>query len=244
MQTFSVSVVGVTYSNEDGTSRQELLSRCQRGEGVLLRREPHNPHNRWAVAVHKETGEQIGYVPAGDRRLAEHIERGGEISARIIKRYGGPGLLGRPNGSKGKPYGCVIEIVKGDFDWKAVEPYMTLNRAADQLVKEARQQERDTPDKALELYLEAINKIEELDALGEFAQAWRTTRYPINRLSLLLERLGQTERALRHIEEYLVKDDRMVLSSTDKKAVSKRRDRLNRRMGRARILRGGILRVK
>ncbi len=229
-QAFSVPVVGVTYSNEDGTSRQELLSRRQRGEAVLLRREPHNPHDRWAVAIHTATGEKLGYVPAGDWRLAEHIDRGGEIAARIVKRYGGPGLLGRLVGSKGEPYGCVIEIVKGDFDLKAVDPYMTLDRAADRLVKAAHQLERDAPDKALELYFEAIAKIEELDNLGELAQAWRTTRYPINRVSLLLERLGQTERALRHIEKYLDKDDRLGFSDVDREAVFKRRDRLNRRM--------------
>ena len=37
LSSFQTKVVGVAELNADGTSRQELISRCRRGEPMLLR---------------------------------------------------------------------------------------------------------------------------------------------------------------------------------------------------------------
>lgn len=230
--TFSVPLAGVTHVNADGTNRHNLLARCREGELVELRRESDNPHDRWAVAVHSLDGTQLGYVPAGDRRLASHLDRGGKISARITKIYGGPSLVDRLFGRRGKNYRGVIQIGKGDFDWHRVSPFMNMDREASRLAREARSRERDAPNEAFALYQSACAQIAELDACGALAQAWRTTRHPINRMSLILERAGEHGPALELIESYFAAPDPVGLTNEDDEAVRKRWERLARRLKR------------
>jgi hypothetical protein len=208
--TFSVSLAGVTHANANGTSRQDLLAECRAGEVVELRRESDNPHDRCAVAVHRLDGTQLGYVPAGDRRLASHLDRGGKVSARITKIHGGPTVVDRLFWRKGRSYGGVIQIEKGDFDWHRVSPFMNMDREASRLVREARCREKDAPTEALALY---------------------QTRYPINRMSLILERTGEHRRAFELVENYLADRDPIGLTKEDDEAVRKRRERLAPKLG-------------
>jgi hypothetical protein len=89
-----VKLVGVTFSNEDGTSRQKILERIyddlwtegREDEIVLeLRAEVGNPHDENAVAVHVVAPAgfegQIGYVPKDD--------------APLVRRALGRGIVGR-----------------------------------------------------------------------------------------------------------------------------------------------------
>jgi hypothetical protein len=57
-------IVGVTHKNSDGLDRQKLIRRCEVGEGLILRREPRNPVDANAIAVHCSSGQQLGYLPA------------------------------------------------------------------------------------------------------------------------------------------------------------------------------------
>ena len=63
-------VAGVTYANRDGSSRQEIIQRCQPGEQVFLIAEPDNAVDPHAVAVQREDGAQLGYLPW---ELAERV---------------------------------------------------------------------------------------------------------------------------------------------------------------------------
>jgi single-stranded-DNA-specific exonuclease len=109
--TFKTRIAGVTHSNRDGTKRQALIARCKAGESLTLRREPENPYDEGAIAVHRSTGEQLGYMPGGDTRLASWMDSGGEVSARIVNIDGGLPLLLRLLGQR-RNYGCVIEVTK------------------------------------------------------------------------------------------------------------------------------------
>ncbi len=68
-------VVGVTFEN-----RQSIIREMRVGERVILRREPHNCHDRNAIRVDRETGEQVGYI-------ARHEAAG---LARFFDTYGQP----------------------------------------------------------------------------------------------------------------------------------------------------------
>ena len=57
-------VAGVTYLNRDVSSRQEAIQRCCSHEQLFLEPEPENLYDRNAVRVVRETGEQLGYLPA------------------------------------------------------------------------------------------------------------------------------------------------------------------------------------
>jgi hypothetical protein len=111
-QAFKVRLVGTGYANGSGPSRPELLARCRRGEAVELRREPENPHDPFAVAVHAAGGGRLGYVPRGDRRLADHLDGGLAVEARIAHLSDGRSLLDRLLGRQGRGVRCVIRIEK------------------------------------------------------------------------------------------------------------------------------------
>ncbi len=72
--TIETRIVGVTHPNHDGTSRQEYLRGCSRGEMLRLVPEPDNSFDVNAVKVETESGYQVGYLP---RDVAENLMRNG-----------------------------------------------------------------------------------------------------------------------------------------------------------------------
>lgn len=89
---FSLPAVGERHDNDDGTSRQEELARCQPGEMVQLVREPENPHDRMAVAVFSCRGIRVGYLKR-DRAvwIGSKMDRGYDVRA-IVERVKGSHL--------------------------------------------------------------------------------------------------------------------------------------------------------
>jgi len=111
-RTYFVSVAGVSYNNDDGSSRQTIISRCKPGETLMLIREPDNKIDAGAIKVTRRNGQQIGYVPAQFARngdsggLAQKIDSGVTFRCRIAEiNGGGAGLL----------YGMTVEITDGDW---------------------------------------------------------------------------------------------------------------------------------
>ena len=94
---FQTKVVGVTFENADGATRQRIIAKCGIGEDIDLVPEPDNPHDANAVAVKRRgTGEQIGYLSrdvAG--RLVEQAESGTAFSAEIHEIIGGGGWFSK-----------------------------------------------------------------------------------------------------------------------------------------------------
>jgi hypothetical protein len=229
-QTFHTRIAGVTKQNTDGTDRQALIKTLSQGEAVRLVREPNNPYDKYAVAVFRTSGEQLGYIPAGDRRLADHIDMGGRVSARVVRIAGGPGILGLFFRVFRKPYGCVIEISKSDFNWTEVSPYLDESRKIEELIKIAQTLEAKEAEKAISLYQEAISQIVAFDSAGAIKAAWRRARYPVNRLSLLLEKRGELRKAQEVILMYGQFNDAFGLTSAEKKSVDARKQRLARKL--------------
>jgi len=59
---YYTKVVGVTHHNDDGTSRQEIISRCEPLERLDLDHEEDNPVDPNAIAVLRENGEKLGHL--------------------------------------------------------------------------------------------------------------------------------------------------------------------------------------
>ena len=113
MQSYKVRLKGVSYTNVDGTNRQDIIARCKIGEELELAREPENPKDKAAVAVYYKD-QQIGYLPAGDRRLSVHMDAGFEVFAHIVAIDGGPTFVDRLCWwRRPTSYGCVVQIDKG-----------------------------------------------------------------------------------------------------------------------------------
>lgn len=79
---FYYKVVGVTFANPDGTSRQEIISKMQKGNPVSLVREPNNLYDPNAIAVYFGE-EQVGYIARGEAELLSQLmDLGGSLIAK------------------------------------------------------------------------------------------------------------------------------------------------------------------
>jgi hypothetical protein len=61
---FYTKVAGVSYPNEDGTSRQWIVRRCAMLEKLNLVHDEHNAHDPNAIRVLRGNGQQLGFLPA------------------------------------------------------------------------------------------------------------------------------------------------------------------------------------
>lgn len=95
---FQTKVAGVSFNNEDGSSRQELLRKMKNDDPVILEREPDNPHDPNAIRVVAQNG-YIGYIPRDLARIivqSGHLLEGGMVESIRINDFG--------------YYSCRIEI--------------------------------------------------------------------------------------------------------------------------------------
>jgi hypothetical protein len=73
-------VVGVTFEG-----RQTVVAQLSPGEQLWLRREPHNPHDRNAIRVERQNGQQIGYISrAIAALLAPHFDNYGKPVSAVV----------------------------------------------------------------------------------------------------------------------------------------------------------------
>jgi hypothetical protein len=100
---FRLRLVGSQFDNEDGSSRQEELGRCTAGETVELCREPANPHDPSAVAVHSCRGVKIGYLGA---------DYCGWIGSKLDRGYDVRAIIGKVTGGRrtGLPLGAILTL--------------------------------------------------------------------------------------------------------------------------------------
>jgi hypothetical protein len=64
---FYQQVHGVKFKNDDGSSRQQIIKACSVGEELDLVPEPDNRYDSDAVKVCRQNGQQLGYLPSGNR---------------------------------------------------------------------------------------------------------------------------------------------------------------------------------
>ena len=93
---FRTAVAGVAHNNRDGTSRQEIISRCSIGERLRVKHEKDNPVDPNAVALLRQNGEQVGYLKAD--LAAEIVQKGtqGWRYAAVIQQIDGGDTESRP----------------------------------------------------------------------------------------------------------------------------------------------------
>lgn len=222
---FATKVVGVTYTNEDSTNRQDLIAELNNRSKVSLAREYDNEKDKDAITVFNDKGNKLGYLPS-DSLLANHIDGGGAIQVEIIRIIGGPTIFNKFLKQQGKNYGLVIKIYKGDPDWKIVSPIMDEDREIGKIVGRASDQEKTKPDLAVKNYEKAIKLITDFDSKGILYKAWRRTYIPIDRITLLLEKQKRYDEVLDWLNWYKNYDDYHQISSTAQTMIDKRFNRL------------------
>lgn len=85
----TLPIVGTEYPNKSPKAPTRLfaLELCERGDKVVLRQEPDNPHDEHAIAVDNAQGMMMGYIPASRAvYVGMQIRRGAEVSAVLQGR--------------------------------------------------------------------------------------------------------------------------------------------------------------
>lgn len=84
MGAYPIGIVGESFHNDDGSSRQTEIARCRPGEPVKLEREPTNKYDANCVKVISTRGVQIGNISRDDAWICERLDKGGFVDARIL----------------------------------------------------------------------------------------------------------------------------------------------------------------
>jgi hypothetical protein len=119
-----VRLAGCSYANSDGSSRREYIKRCEVLEELEIRLEPDNPVDPLALAVHRQTGEQLGYIDHGTARKMRK-DGGRAYTWKAVFRY-----ATRSPDSRRIIAGAAIYLVRVqigepvDSDWRS-----TMNSA-------------------------------------------------------------------------------------------------------------------
>ncbi len=69
---------------------EKVWPRIHPGDTITLRREPHNPHDRKAIALYWHD-EKLGYIPRADNSvIANLLDQGATLKASIRKKNSSP----------------------------------------------------------------------------------------------------------------------------------------------------------
>lgn len=100
LREFNTKVVGVTFGNDDGSSRQAIIKSCKEGEKITLKPVPTAEYPD-AIGVFNKRGKQLGHVNA-------------ELASEIKYKYiNNPMSITVNNitGGGDKNYGCNLHII-------------------------------------------------------------------------------------------------------------------------------------
>lgn len=124
---FHTKIVGVTYGNADGSSRQEYIKKLKPGDELVFRPVP-TPEYPDAIGVFTLKGEQLGYL-------------GADLAAEFKNKYPTNYMqasVANVTGGNGMNYGCNIHIVVyGEVSSRA-EAQPTNQQSANQAVQPKR----------------------------------------------------------------------------------------------------------
>jgi len=84
MGAYPIGIVGESFENDDGSSRQDEIARCKIGEPVKLERDPKNKYDKSCVKVLSARGVQIGNISRDDGWICERMDKGGFVDARVL----------------------------------------------------------------------------------------------------------------------------------------------------------------
>ena len=77
-------IAGVQFPNDDGSDRWHVANALTVGEVLALRAEPSNQFDENAIAIHNQSGFQVGYIPAFLSSPVAALLRNGEEFACIV----------------------------------------------------------------------------------------------------------------------------------------------------------------
>ena len=224
-----VGMRGVSYANDDGTSRQDIIKTLHEGRKMCLQADLTNEHDRLAVAVLTAEGEQIGFLPS-DARDSSAVLKGEPITATVEKLTGGTNWFNRNVLGK-KHIGVVLRINKGEPDWSRRDKLIEQAKPFNQQVIDATElQKSGDTEAAIEALTKAIDDIAQFTKENPIASAHRGVSAPIDRLSMLLEKNKCYQEALDAITKSHTWADPVQPTNEIRKRVKKREERLRKKL--------------
>lgn len=100
LEDFYTKVVGVTFNNDDGTSRQNIIKNCKAGEDIIFKPLPTEKYPD-AIGVFNKRGQQLGHLSQG-------------VAAEIKNKYGYNPMsvtISDITGGGDLSYGCNLHII-------------------------------------------------------------------------------------------------------------------------------------
>lgn len=95
---FFTKLVGVTFDNNDGTSRQQFIEDLDAifdmntKTFLVAKRDTNNPYDDKAVAIYDQKGRQLGYLSRKvNETVAPWMDDGFELLVEIVNVTGGDG---------------------------------------------------------------------------------------------------------------------------------------------------------
>jgi hypothetical protein len=197
---------------------ERLLSQCKEGDDVILIRE-HRKDNPGYVGVTNKYGEYIGEIDSADEShhyLAFDIDHGSEASARIKEVFYTKNKLQ-----------CIIEITKSEIDWKEIDRFNIKEKEVSESINKAKQLEKTDSEKAVQIYQKVTESLKVMDReCKKYPTTWRTLRFPIYRISLILEKQKKYKECLEEIEFYQKYNDKVGLYAGEKEKIEKRKAKI------------------
>lgn len=97
---FNTKVVGVTFGNDDGSSRQEIIKACKPGDDIIFKPVPTAEYPD-AIGVFNKKGQQLGHLGADLAADLKNNYPNNPMSVTITDITGGGD----------KNYGCNLHII-------------------------------------------------------------------------------------------------------------------------------------
>lgn len=198
---------------------ESLVSQCSVGDVLNLIRESKTDTANY-VGVATKSGEYLGDIDSSDLRyygLIFDIDHGAEVSVKIKQIFTKNGNLE-----------CInIKVSIGNVDRKEQKTLLAIDREAKGIITKAKTLEKTNPGEAVSLYKKAIGMLKGIDRQCEkHFSTWREQKFPIYRLSLVLERQTRYKECLEEIEAYEKLTDKVGLYAGEKEKLEKRKEKI------------------
>lgn len=200
---------------------ESLALQCKVGEVLNLTRESKADNvNYNYVGVVTKSGEHLGDIELSDLRyygLIFDIDHGAKVSAKIKQIFTKNTKIGSIN----------IKVSIGNVDREEQKTLFSIDRNAKEIITKAKTLEKTNHEAAISLYRKAIGLLNGIDHQCEkHFSTWREQKFPINRLSLVLERERRYQECLEEIEAYGKVVDKVGLYAGEKEILEKRKERM------------------
>jgi DNA polymerase III epsilon subunit-like protein len=200
---------------------ESLASQCKVGEVLNLTKESETDNVHY-VGVVTNSGEHLGDIESSDLQnygLIFGIDHGAKVSVKIKQIFT----------KNTKIESINIKVSIGNMDRDEQKTLFSIDRNAKGIIAKAKTLETTNHEAAISLYRKAIGLLNSIDNQCEkHFSTWRQQKFPINRLSLLLERKRRYQECLEEIETYERVVDKVGLYAGEKEILAKRKERMQK----------------